>query len=410
MQGYTTTSSGVNFSTAMDGQDVVKAENMERYGVIMKRGTIRAQGSRNRSHCNATGDEYFTRRLSSRHHSRSGRRHFGLLRTLAVKAHQKKSDLIYNIYNIHNEFPDQPVGDPSRLCQVITNLIGDAIKFTTEGSVVLDYVCKNKMDARVEIQFCVSDTGINIQSDRIVAVFDTFCQVDGSAICEHGGLPFLLFGTLQHQYDVSGTDQLEDQALCRVPYSLHGCDEGQGHFQLCDVNTRELGVQETTYIASLEQANALMPNPGSQEKFMFDVVIVDNVKDIRKDIRKIKDIAMLRFFPVVLLSMVTPYIGMKLCQELGIASYVSLPVHLPELMNALLPVLASASALLSDEEHAIPLHILLAENNVVNQRWHSGVWRSLEEFGYKATIVSNGKMVDHLPIIALTTHAMIGDR
>ncbi|GJJ75809.1 hypothetical protein EMPS_08167 [Entomortierella parvispora] len=124
---------------------------------------------------------------------------------------------------------------------------------------------------------------------------------------------------------------------------------------------------KTTRVTSLEQASALMPNFGSQEKSICDVVIVDNVKDIRKDIRKIKEIAMLRFPPIVLLSMTIPYISMtipyismKLCQELGIVSYLNPPVQLPELMSALLPLFESASALLRDEEHAILLHILLS--------------------------------------------------
>ncbi|GJJ75793.1 osomolarity two-component system, sensor histidine kinase NIK1 [Entomortierella parvispora] len=392
---------------------------------------------------------------------------FGVLRTLAVKAHQKKLDLIYNV---HNEFPDQLVGDPLRLRQVITNLIGNAIKFTTEGSVVLDCVCKNKTDVGVELQFCVSDTGIGIQSDKIEVVFDTFCQADGSTTRKYGGtglglsiskrLVTLMGGDLwvnstfgkgsQFFFTVrfnTGTMSVEQINLKTKPYvGRHILYMGTMKDEVISnsvMRTLENLKFKATHVTSLEQAGALMPNSGSQEKSMFDVVIVDNVKDIRK----IKEIAMLRFLPIVLLSMTTPYISMKVCQELGIASYFNPPVQLPDLMNALLPAFESASALPSDAEHAIPLHILLAEDNVVNQKL---AVRILEKFGHKVTIVSNGKMAvecydskhfdlilmdvqmpimggfeatqeirkletlkgrnDHLPIIALTAHAMIGDR
>ncbi|KAK5822942.1 hypothetical protein F5H01DRAFT_274603 [Linnemannia elongata] len=413
---------------------------------------------------------------------------FGVLKTLAVKAHQKKLDLIYNV---HNDFPDQLVGDPLRLRQVITNLIGNAIKFTTEGSVVLDCVCKNKTDVGVELQFCVSDTGIGIQSDKIEVVFDTFCQADGSTTRKYGGtglglsiskrLVTLMGGDLwvnstfgkgsQFFFTVrfnTGTMSVDQINLKTKPYTGRHIlymgtmrDEAISNSVMRTLDELRF---KATHVSSLEEAAALVSMvPGerssssssltmSSEKSVFDVVIVDNVKDIRK----IKEIGMLRFLPIVLLSMTTPYISMKVCQDLGIASYFNPPVHLPDLMNALLPAFESASALPSDAEHAIPLHILLAEDNVVNQKL---AVRILEKFGHKVTIVANGKTAveffssmhfdlilmdvqmpimggfeatqeirrlemlrraaggsaingnnDHLPIIALTAHAMIGDR
>ncbi|KAF9570770.1 hypothetical protein EC968_001420 [Mortierella alpina] len=395
---------------------------------------------------------------------------FGVLKTLAVKAHQKKLDLIYNV---HNDFPDQLVGDPLRLRQVITNLIGNAIKFTTEGSVVLDCVCKNKTDVGVELQFCVSDTGIGIQSDKIEVVFDTFCQADGSTTRKYGGtglglsiskrLVTLMGGDLwvnstfgkgsQFFFTVrfnTGTMSLDQINLKTKPYiGRHILYLGTMRDEVISRSViKTLGELKfkATHVTSLSQASALVPaiTPGSAtEKSVFDVIIVDNVKDIRK----IKEFGVLRFLPIVLLSMTTPYISMKVCQDLGIASYFNPPVQLPDLMNALLPAFESASALPSDAEHAIPLHILLAEDNVVNQKL---AVRILEKFGHKVTIVSNGKVAveffgsmhfdlilmdvqmpimggfeatqeirkletlrgnnDHLPIIALTAHAMIGDR
>ncbi|KAG0007783.1 histidine kinase osmosensor [Entomortierella chlamydospora] len=393
---------------------------------------------------------------------------FGVLKTLAVKAHQKKLDLIYNV---HNDFPDQLVGDPLRLRQVITNLIGNAIKFTTEGSVVLDCVCKNKTDVGVELQFCVSDTGIGIQSDKIEVVFDTFCQADGSTTRKYGGtglglsiskrLVTLMGGDLwvnstfgkgsQFFFTVrfnTGDMSMDQINLRTKPYMgrniLYMGTMGDMAISNSVMRTLEELKFKATHMTSLEQAKALIPlATPSGEKSIYDVVIVDNVKDIRK----IKDISTLRFLPIVLLSMTTPYISMKVCQDMGIASYFNPPVQLPDLMNALLPAFESASALPSDAEHAIPLHILLAEDNVVNQKL---AVRILEKFGHKVMIVANGKMAveyytlyhydlilmdvqmpimggfeatqeirklemlrdkgDHLPIIALTAHAMIGDR
>jgi osomolarity two-component system, sensor histidine kinase NIK1 len=102
---------------------------------------------------------------------------FSVLKTLAVKANQKKLDLIYHV---DQSIPDQLIGDPLRLRQVITNLIGNAVKFTTQGEVVLRTRAVRMQDSTVRLEFCVSDTGIGIQEDKLNVIFDTFCQADGS--------------------------------------------------------------------------------------------------------------------------------------------------------------------------------------------------------------------------------------
>jgi len=336
---------------------------------------------------------------------------FGVLKTLAVKAHQKKLDLIYNV---NNDFPDQLVGDPLRLRQVITNLIGNAIKFTTEGSVVLDCVCKNKTDDEVELQFCVSDTGMGISSDKIGVLFEAFGRCDGGnggtglglAISKRlvnlmGGDLWVnstfgkgsqFFFTLHFKIAVISTSTSTDQINSRTRQHVERHILYVNTMPDDDISSSVMRALDdlklkATQVTSVEQAAALITglNPSTIGfGSIFDVIIVDSVKSIHK----IKDIYMLRFVPIVLLSMTTPYISMKVCQELGIVSYFSPPILPHGVMNALLPAFEAASALPQEQEIVIPLHILLAEDNIVNQKLAT---RILEKFGHKITIASNGK-------------------
>ena len=109
---------------------------------------------------------------------------FSVLKTLCVKASQNKLDLIFDI---DPTIPDQLIGDPLRLRQVITNLIGNAVKFTTRGQVALSCRTKAYVAGAVELEFCVADTGIGIKQDKLDVIFDTFAQADGSTTRKYGG-------------------------------------------------------------------------------------------------------------------------------------------------------------------------------------------------------------------------------
>jgi len=109
---------------------------------------------------------------------------FSVLKTLCVKASQNKLDLIYDV---DPTIPDQLVGDPLRLRQVITNLIGNSVKFTSKGQVALTCRVRAYTLNAVELEFCVADTGIGIKQDKLDVIFDTFAQADGSTTRKYGG-------------------------------------------------------------------------------------------------------------------------------------------------------------------------------------------------------------------------------
>ncbi|NTV94120.1 MAG: response regulator [Thiobacillus sp.] len=89
--------------------------------------------------------------------------------------------------SVANAIPDQVVCDPVRLTQVLTNLVGNAIKFTDQGSVTLMANLVEERDGRVRLAFAVQDTGIGIPADQQELIFEAFRQADSSASRRHGG-------------------------------------------------------------------------------------------------------------------------------------------------------------------------------------------------------------------------------
>ena len=106
------------------------------------------------------------------------------MKTLSLRAHQKGLELAFEI---GPEVPDALVGDPGRLRQVIVNLVGNAIKFTEQGEVVLHVELESRKEREIRLHFTVADTGIGIPVEKQTAIFEAFNQADGSMTRKYGG-------------------------------------------------------------------------------------------------------------------------------------------------------------------------------------------------------------------------------
>ncbi|UCV03990.1 hybrid sensor histidine kinase/response regulator [Dechloromonas denitrificans] len=85
------------------------------------------------------------------------------------------------------ELPERLIGDPLRIRQVLLNLIGNAIKFTTQGSITVDVSFAAKTASGLTLTVAIADTGIGIAADRLETIFDAFAQADGSTTRNYGG-------------------------------------------------------------------------------------------------------------------------------------------------------------------------------------------------------------------------------
>ncbi|MBI3667208.1 MAG: response regulator [Acidobacteria bacterium] len=106
------------------------------------------------------------------------------LSALAVRAHQKGLELAYSIAP---DVPDELVGDPGRLRQILVNLAGNALKFTERGEVVVRAETEERGEGAARLHFTVADTGIGIPPEKHQQIFEAFQQVDTSTTRKYGG-------------------------------------------------------------------------------------------------------------------------------------------------------------------------------------------------------------------------------
>jgi CheY-like chemotaxis protein/HPt (histidine-containing phosphotransfer) domain-containing protein len=419
---------------------------------------------------------------------------------LGLRAAEKGLELACHI---PPEVPNELIGDPGRLRQIIVNLVGNAIKFTERGEVVIevqrrttdntDSTDKEKSEQAgpgsslsvssvssvVQLLFSVRDTGIGIPPDKQHLVFQAFSQVDTSTTRRFGGTGLGLAITKQLVALMGGRTWLESTpgqgstfhflarfgvskvspprtrpgraALLDLPVLV--VDDNRTNRRILDEVLKYWGMRPTTVESGSAALTEMQRMAAVGEPFRL--VLLDAMMPEMDGFtlaERIKQNPALADCTLMMLSSAGQPTDAARCRALGIARCLLKPVKQSDLLDA---ILRAFSAQLTEEEPAVsvsaahpaarPLRILLAEDGLVNQQVALGLLRLR---GHQVVVAGNGKealaalegqpfdavLMDvqmpemdgleatalirqkeratgaHVPIIAMTAHAMKGDR
>ena len=393
---------------------------------------------------------------------------------LAVRAREKHLELLADV---SAGVPRMVRGDPTRLRQVLTNLVGNAIKFTEAGEVLVTTACEGLDEDPARVRFHVRDTGIGIAPEQLNVIFKEFSQADASMTRRYGGtglglaisqkLVSLMGGNLEVASEVGRGSEFfftlelpveePSDALATARASLGGTrvlvvDDNESNRRILrDILASEgVAVSEATSAAAgLEALRRAVAAGAPYHLTILDAQMPDqNGFELAGVVRA--DPALSESRLLILTSAGQRGDGER-CRTLGIQGYLTKPVSRADLVEALRVVLADpppggAGDLITRHtiaESRRALHVLLAEDNSVNQQVAVAM---LVKRGHTVDAVSNGReaveavrarpydvvLMDiqmpemdgfeataairglaggaSLPIIALTAHALSGER
>jgi two-component system, sensor histidine kinase and response regulator len=346
-----------------------------------------------------------------------------LIRSLAPRAHQKGLELAYHL-TIGT--PTTLVGDPGRLRQILMNLIGNAVKFTAQGEVVLRVATQSTSGEKAVLAFTVQDTGIGIAADKQALIFDAFTQADSSTTRHFGGtglgltisahLVDLMEGRVwvESELGVGSTFHVTlpfgvqaaraARAIPRDLADLQGIsvlvvDDNATNRRILDEILTNWGMRPTLVDSGRAAIQALERAMKSGNR--FELVLLDfqmPEMDGFQVAEQIKGHPELSATTIMMLSSVGERGDGQKCRDLGVAAYLTKPVRQSVLLDAVLLILARSAAGPVDTPDLITRHtlreeqrslrILLAEDNQVNQVVAT---RILEKRGHTIVVVGNGR-------------------
>ncbi|MEW5799684.1 MAG: PAS domain S-box protein [Bacteroidota bacterium] len=337
------------------------------------------------------------------------------LALLVHKANEKKIELIDHIYN---DVPALLRGDPTRLRQILTNLVGNAIKFTEHGEVLVRIQLEKDTPTRTTIKFSVTDTGIGLSPEAQQKLFQPFTQADGSTTRKYGGTGLGLTISKQLVEMMGGSIGLESELgkgstfwfLLPFDKQVHSEESVETienlamlHVLIVDDNaTNRLAIKHRLAswgIVSEESdsGSAALEKVRMAEKEMtpFNLVILDmqmpgmNGLELAKEIKKNPASQPLRL--IMISSMKVPSTDLD---RASVDYFLLKPVRKSDLYNAIVAMFRTSEQKVEHIQVSTPtieprreLHVLLAEDNVVNQKV---AVKMLEKLGVVVTIVSNG--------------------
>jgi signal transduction histidine kinase/DNA-binding response OmpR family regulator len=345
-----------------------------------------------------------------------------VLELLADRAQTKGLELACLI---QPDVPKRVIGDPGRLRQILNNLVGNAIKFTNAGEIVIRVRLLELSSQDTLLHFEVADSGIGISPEAQERLFQAFSQADGSITRQYGGtglglaiskrLVELMGGEIGVESAVGVgskfwfTTRLATGSLPGLS-TVHDIDIPGNLRILCvDDNETSRDILATQLRTRGLWVDCVCNGPNALEQLqrahhdqaVYDLAILDiempdmDGLELARAIRAIPELAAM---PIVLLSPFSQRGVEQAVQSIGIAAWINKPVRLGHLYDGIAMAIGRKPApqTLSQTTDYLPTHklqhrlvarVLIADDNIVNQKIAA---RMLEKLGCRVDIVANG--------------------